>query len=104
MNVLFICTANKLRSRTAEDHFTEKYPTVNFMSAGTDLKACMTQRTTPLEEFMLEWADVIYVMENTHKNKIAKEHLNKVKVLGISDDYEYNQKELIDLLENKIKL
>jgi predicted protein tyrosine phosphatase len=104
MNVLFICTANKLRSRTAEDHFTEKYPIINFMSAGTDQKTCMSLRTTPLEEYMLEWADIIYVMENTHKNKIAKEHHAKVKVLGIPDDYEYNQKELIDLLEKKIQL
>jgi predicted protein tyrosine phosphatase len=104
MNVLFICTANKLRSRTAEDHFTEKYPVVNFMSAGTDLKTCMSLGTTPLEEFLLEWADIIYVMENTHKKKIGKEHLNKVKVLGIPDNYDYNQKELIDLLEKKIKL
>jgi predicted protein tyrosine phosphatase len=62
MNVLFVCSANKLRSKTADDYFSAKYPAYNFMSAGTNHKTYQKEGTTPLEEFMLEWADVIYVM------------------------------------------
>lgn len=107
MNVLFICSANKLRSRTAEDFFSIKYPAINFQSAGTNHKTCIKEGTTPLEEWMLEWADQIYVMENKHKNEIHKhvgsEYNKKITILNIPDDYKYYQKELIQLLERKLK-
>jgi predicted protein tyrosine phosphatase len=35
MKVLFVCTANKLRSPTAEDVFRD-YPGIEALSAGTD--------------------------------------------------------------------
>lgn len=108
MNVLFVCSANKLRSKTADDYFSAKYPDINFMSAGTNIKTCQKEGTTPLEEFMLEWADVIYVMENKHKKLIQKhvgdKYNSKIKVLSIRDDYEYYEKELIELLEQKCVL
>lgn len=105
MNILFVCSANKLRSKTADDYFSSKYLALNFMSAGTNHKICQKEGTTPLEEFMLEWADLIYVMEHKHK-KIINKHVgdkygSKIKVLGIPDNYEYYQKELIDLLDKK---
>jgi predicted protein tyrosine phosphatase len=105
MNILFVCSANKLRSKTADDHFSSTHPEENFMSAGTNHKVCMQEGTTPLEEYMLEWADKIYVMENKHLKIIRKhtnnKYSNKVTVLHIPDDYKYMQKELINLLEKK---
>lgn len=107
MNVLFVCSANKLRSKTADDYFSKKHTNINFMSAGTNHKTCLKEGTTPLEEYMIEWADVVYVMEQKHKKEIEKhigdKHRNKIKVLGIPDDYEYYQKELIEILNNKCK-
>jgi len=38
MNLLFICSANKDRSKTAEDFFGENYSAYNFDSAGTNKK------------------------------------------------------------------
>ncbi|MDJ1008633.1 MAG: hypothetical protein QNJ13_12505 [Paracoccaceae bacterium] len=38
LTVLFVCTANKLRSPTAEDVFKD-YPGIEAMSAGTDASA-----------------------------------------------------------------
>jgi predicted protein tyrosine phosphatase len=105
MNILFVCSANKLRSKTADDYFSAKYPEVSFMSAGTNLKTCQKEGTTPLEEYMLEWADIIYLMENKHKRQIER-HVgtafgNKMCILNIPDDYKYFQDELIQLLEEK---
>lgn len=106
MNILFVCSANKQRSRTAEDHFTSKYSDINFLSAGTNINICNKEGTTPLTEDLLEWADVVYVMENKHSNQI-KQHTGskynkKIKVLNIPDIYKYGEIKLIDLLEDKI--
>ncbi len=107
MNILFVCSANKLRSKTAEDHFSFEYPLINFQSAGTNHKICHKEGTTPLEGEMMDWADVVYVMENKHKADINKhvggKYNKKIVVLGIKDNYEYFQKELIELLNNKLK-
>lgn len=105
MKVLFVCSANLLRSRTAEDYFASKYPDIEFSSAGTNHKICKEKGTTPLEEDMLKEADVVYVMENKHKDIIRKHvgdiYNSKIVVLNIKDDYDYFQKELIQILEKK---
>ena len=105
MKILFVCSANEKRSRTAEDYFASKYPEIKFSSAGTNHKICQQKGTTPLEENMLKEADVVYVMEKKHKD-IIEQHVghtysSKINVLGIKDDYKYYQKELIDILELK---
>jgi predicted protein tyrosine phosphatase len=108
MNILFVCSANKLRSKTADDYFSAKYPDINFQSAGTNHKTCQKEGTTPLEEEMLDWADFVYVMENKHKNEIRKhvgsKYNSKISVLHIPDDYNYYQRELIQLLENRVNI
>ena len=105
MNILFICSANKLRSKTADDYFSAKYPHISFQSAGTNHKTCQKEGTTPLEEWMLEWADLVYAMEHKHRKEIKKhvgdKYDKKTVVLGIKDDYKYYQTELIALLEEK---
>ncbi len=106
MNILFVCSANKLRSKTADDYFTLKYPNTSFMSAGTNHKTCMKKGTTILEEWMLEWADKVFVMENRHKSEIVKhtgsQYNKKITILYIPDDYDYYQKELIEIFESRL--
>ena len=101
MNLLFICTANKLRSTTAETVFSA-YDGINAIGAGTDKNA-----PTTVDTELIEWADEIFLMEQTHKRKVSKtfNHVLKDKrliVLGIPDDYEYMDEELIMLLKHKI--
>lgn len=107
-NILFICSANKQRSKTAEDYFSEKYPDFEFLSAGTNLKLCRKEGTNPLTEILLKWADFIYVMEIKHTSLINKRTGNKynakIKVLGIQDRFKYYDRKLIELLESKIDL
>ena len=104
MNILFICSANKQRSKTAHDYYSVKYPQYKFLSAGTNHKICKKEGTTPLTEDLLIWADCVYVMEEKHKDIIENytEHtyLSKIIVLHIPDIYEYNSVELIDVLDN----
>lgn len=105
-NVLFICSANKQRSATAEDYFAAKYPDLHFDSAGTNHKVCIKEGTQLLEEAHLEWADTIIVMEKKHADIIKKYAQNnyhsKVHVANIKDVYKYYQKELLVELETKI--
>jgi predicted protein tyrosine phosphatase len=108
MKYLFVCSANKQRSRTAEDHFYEKSPSDEFISAGTNHKICNQEGTTPLTEDLLQWADIVYVMEYKHRAIIMKNskenYHNKIKVLNIQDRYKYGSADLIKLLDSKITL
>ena len=104
-NVLFICSVNKQRSKTAEDYFSSKYPSFQFQSAGTNIKQCEREGTNSLLEEMLIWADTIFVMENKHskfiKDTFENNFQDKIIVLKIDDKYKYYQKELIELLLTK---
>jgi predicted protein tyrosine phosphatase len=99
-HALFICSQNKLRSPTAEQVFS-RWPDVETDSAGLNNDA-----EVPLSSEQLDWADIIFVMEKAHRNKLSrhyKKHLNGKRVicLDIPDDYDFMQPELITLLEAK---
>lgn len=99
--VLFVCSQNKLRSPTAEQVFANR-PGFEVASAGTDRGA-----ETPVSSDDIEWADVIFVMERTHRSKLAKKfrtHLKNKRIvcLDIPDDFEYMDPTLIRLLEAKV--
>src|SRR5438046_2473486 len=86
--LLFICSQNRLRSPTAEAVFSQ-WPGIEVMSAGLNADA-----TAPVSSDLIEWADVLVVMEQGHKQKQSKkfrEHLKnkKIVVLGIPDECEY---------------
>ena len=104
-NILFICSVNKQRSKTAEDYFSSNYPNLNFQSAGTNIKQCERHGTNSVSEEMLLWADLIFSMENKHskflKDTFENEYQNKFVILNIEDKYKYYQKELIALLISK---
>ena len=96
--LLFICTANKLRSRTAEELY-RNFPGCVAKSAGTDVGA--PRRVT---EGLLGWADLIFVMETRHRDYLRRKFPEAIAgkrmiCLRIHDDYAYNDPELIDLLK-----
>lgn len=99
--VLFICTQNRLRSPTAE-HVFASWPDIATDSAGLGNDA-----DVPLSPEQIAWADVIFVMEKVHRNRLGqrfRRHLNGKRVicLDIPDEYEYMQPELVRLLEAKV--
>ncbi|MFK7784349.1 MAG: phosphotyrosine protein phosphatase [Crocinitomicaceae bacterium] len=105
-NILFVCSANKDRSKTADDYFSEKYPQYHVDSAGTNIKLCHKEGTNPMSEELAEWADEIIVMEKKHQafvNSLSSKNVSKkIRVLNIPDYFNYYQKELIELLEEKV--
>jgi predicted protein tyrosine phosphatase len=99
--VLFVCSQNRLRSPTAEQVFAS-HPGVECMSAGTNHDA-----DNPLTVELVEWAEIIFVMEETHRNNLAsrfRKHLANKRVicLDIPDSYEYMDPELVRLLKAKV--
>lgn len=60
MNILFICSQNRVRSLTAERLFSE-VPGLRVSSAGTDIDA---RRFVTRD--MLNRADIVFVMEQSH--------------------------------------
>ena len=101
MNLLFVCSENRLRSPTAERVFSE-YPGVKAIGAGTNSDAA-----TPVSGDLIEWADIVLVMEKSHRNKVAKKFRDQLKgkrlvVLDIPDQFEYMQPELVNLLKARV--
>ncbi|MHA3977356.1 low molecular weight protein tyrosine phosphatase family protein [Halovulum sp. GXIMD14794] len=102
MRILFVCTANKLRSPTAEDVFRD-WPGIEAISAGTDSEA-----PRPLSKELVESADMIFAMETHHRDRIRKKYKkrppdNRIITLHIPDEYERGDPELVELLNEKIE-
>ena len=100
-NVLFICSRNRLRSPTAEQIFAD-YPGIECVSAGLSNDA-----ETLLTPELVEWADLIFVMEKVHRKKLSskfRKHLGKSRIicLDIPDRYDYMEPALVDLLKKKV--
>ena len=90
-----------MRSPTAERVFST-WSGIETASAGL-----ATDATVPLSTELLEWADIIFVMERAHKNKLTKKfgrmlRGKRVICLGIPDEYEYMEPELVGILKAKV--
>ena len=99
--LLFICGKNRLRSPTAEQVFSQE-PGVESVSAGIGRDA-----DEPVSPYLLEWADIIFVMEKSHLTKLRKrfgKHLHRQRVicLDIRDRYEYMDPDLVAILKRKV--
>ncbi|MGN7979100.1 low molecular weight protein tyrosine phosphatase family protein [Microbacterium sp. 22195] len=101
MRVLFVCSRNRLRSPTAEQVF-RTWPGIEVASAG--LKPDADEVLGPED---LEWADLVLVMENKHKRELSRRfmrHLDHVRVavLGIPDDYDFMDPDLVEILLRRV--
>ena len=98
---LFVCTLNLQRSPTAESLF-ENHEKFEAKSAGTD-----TFAVKPISKQVIEWANIIFCMENIHKNFIIEnfpEAKNKEIInLNIPDIYYRGDSKLIKVLKDKLK-
>lgn len=99
--ILFLCGRNKWRSPTAEALFAW-HPGTECASAGLSRDA-----DTPVSVDLVQWADVIFVMEKAHKTKLStrfKAQLadKRVICLGIADNYRFMDPALVTLLTSKV--
>ena len=99
MKVLFICRANRIRSRGAEAWFKERFPTEEFKSCGTDKSwVSITQDTFPdaqaLSRELIEWADKLVFMERMNQRDAIKKFgddaiMDKInEVWGLEDIFD----------------
>jgi predicted protein tyrosine phosphatase len=101
VNILFICSRNKWRSRTAETIFKNNQDH-NIKSAGTENEARIR-----VNDKLIIWADLIFVMEKKHKNRLKEKfgalmNGKEIIILDIRDDYQYMDAELIEMLETSV--
>jgi predicted protein tyrosine phosphatase len=101
MNVLFICGKNKLRSPTADVHFS------TYAGLQTDSAGVSNDAEQLLNSEQIEWADIIFFMERKYLKRVSGKFekqlaSKKVVCLGIPDIYQFMQDELVQLLEQKI--
>jgi len=92
---------NRWRSPTAEQVFAE-HPGIECTSAGVNRGA-----DNPLTPDLIEWADLIFVMEREHKTKLAKAFKpylggKRVVCLNIPDHYQFMDPALVKLLNAKV--
>lgn len=100
-HVLFICSQNRLRSPTAEQVFAS-WPEIETASAGLNNAA-----ENPLTPELVRWADLIFVMEPTHRAKLRSKFRaclrdQRIVCLDIPDDYDFMAAELIELLKARV--
>lgn len=99
--IVFICNYNRYRSPTARKIFSS-HPALDVKSAGIESNAIV-----PINLELLEWADIIFVMESSQK-KFIKKHFNEIYekksiiCLNIADEYKYLDPELVEILKLKV--
>jgi predicted protein tyrosine phosphatase len=101
MNLLFVCSRNRLRSPIAETIFSglEGYAA---LSAGTSPDA-----VTVISADLVDCADVIFAMEGIHRRRLNERFGSSLRtkrliVLGITDDYDYMDPRLVSLLKEQV--
>lgn len=100
-HLLFICSRNQWRSRTAEAIFRHS-ARYQVRSAGT---AAAARHQVSIAD--LNWAEHILVMEEKHLEILRQRfpeaiRAKKVSVLHIPDEYRYLDPELIELLRSGV--
>lgn len=100
MKVLFVCTGNVDRSRTAEEMFKD-VKGYEVKSAGTSIAANVL-----LTRELIDWAEVVFVMEYKHEKAVLKlnpESWKKVECLDVPDNFYHNQPELRSLILERLQ-
>jgi predicted protein tyrosine phosphatase len=101
LNILFVCSRNQWRSPTGEAIY-KNYGYISARSAGTEPSARikLTAKT-------ILWADLIFVMEKKHKQRMLEKFPQEtsekqIVVLDIPDEYQYMDPKLIEDITIKV--
>lgn len=101
VNILFVCSRNQWRSPTAETIY-KNHSDLNVKSAGTEPGA-----RNRLTAKIINWADLIFVMEKRHKQRMIESFPSETQhkqiiILHIPDEYKYMDEELIEDIQTKV--
>lgn len=99
--LLFVCSANKWRSPTAEA-LLRNHPRYDARSAGTSQAARVR-----ITDKHIRWADRIFVMETRHRDLLRQRFHRELgskflTVLDIPDIYTYMDPDLVDLIHARL--
>ncbi|KGJ96904.1 low molecular weight protein tyrosine phosphatase family protein [Colwellia psychrerythraea] len=100
-NILFICSRNQWRSPTGEQVW-RNHPELSVRSAGTSPRA---KRTVSAKD--IQWADVIFVMEEKHKSRMKAQFTRlldykDIQLLDIPDEYQYMDTQLVEIMKQTV--
>jgi predicted protein tyrosine phosphatase len=101
MRALFVCSANRLRSPTAEQIFS------TWSNVETDSAGLNAQAECRLSNEQLEWATIIFVMERSHQSRLQNGYRRLLKdkrviCLNIPDKFAFMDETLVALLMSKV--
>lgn len=96
-----MCSRNRLRSPTAEQVFAS-WPGIETASAGINRDA-----DNPVTPELLQWADLILVMERAHRSKLSAKFKaqmagKRVVCLEMPDRFDYMEPALVELLKARV--
>jgi predicted protein tyrosine phosphatase len=97
--ILFVCSGNLDRSPTAVE-LLKNMEGLEAKSAGT-----LGSAPTTISKEIIEWADMIFAMEERHRDKIVSicpDVQEDVVVLNIPDRYRRGDPELVRMLRQKL--
>lgn len=102
IRALFICGKNLLRSPTAEQIFSARSG-IETASAGISNDA-----NSPVTPELLEWADIIFVMEQIHRTKLSAKFRpwlkdKRIICLDIPDEFKFMDPKLIEVLHQRVE-
>ena len=104
IKILFVCTANKMRSKTAEKIYQNDERFIVKSAGAADFAE------VPLNLELLTWADYIVVMEEIHIEWIRQcypvfysHRHEKILCLDIPDIYDFMDSELVFQVESKFE-
>jgi predicted protein tyrosine phosphatase len=103
MNVLFVCTYNRMRSPTAEALYRGRRDLV-VRSAGIAPDA-----RVPVTEELLQWAERTFVMDERHQLFLEKRFISlwgetrRIVCLDVPDRYPYMDPELVLILTERLR-
>lgn len=97
--VLCVCSGGLLRSPTAAWVLSNKPYSFNTRSAGCVQKYAVI----PVDELLVHWADEIVCMDKKHYGIMQKRFgdIKPMVCLNISDDFEYRELALVDLIKER---
>ena len=99
--LLFVCSAGLLRSATAANLFAKKG--YNTRSCGSASYALI-----PFSENLKQWADKIFFINEENYKDVIRHGFDleeeTVQILNIPDNFEYNNPDLLKILEKEVNV
>lgn len=96
--VLCVCSGGILRSATAAVVLSQHPYNCNTRAVGSEPYALI-----PVSQALVEWADEIVCMLQHHADRLNELFILHAQpiILGIKDDYDYRQPELVEMIKKR---